>query len=301
MSYLFEYWDLIRRKEVIVGYWIRKVVKNLIEDIDDPRYIYDTTEAHKRIRFMETLCLQSKAPYYMKPLKLMPWQKAFIEALYSFKMADTGKRRFTRALLEIARKNGKSTLLAGDGNCELFVGRGGSDVCCASLDDATAKLIWKEIAGMRERLDPKRTITTQTLTELRNVKRNITVSRMSAKTRMKDGRNLGLIFLDEIHDVNEPNGGSEIAEALWRSTSSQDEPLMIECTTQGFNRNCYLDEQIKKAKAIINGEIDNEHYLAFLYEQDSEQEIWQDESSWEKSNPSLRYGVKKIEKVLKRW
>ena len=30
MSYLFEYWDLIRRKEVIVGYWIRKVVKNLI-------------------------------------------------------------------------------------------------------------------------------------------------------------------------------------------------------------------------------------------------------------------------------
>ena len=297
MSYLFEYWDLIRRKEVIVGYWIRKVVKNLIEDIDDPRYIYDTTTAHKRIKFMETLCLQSKAPYYMKPLKLMPWQKAFIEALYSFKMADTGKRRFTRALLEIARKNGKSTLLAGDGNCELFVGRGGSDVCCASLDDATAKLIWKEIAGMRERLDPKRTITTQTLTELRNFKRNITVSRMSAKTRMKDGRNLGLIFLDEIHDVNEPNGGSEIAEALWRSTSSQDEPLMIECTTQGFNRNCYLDEQIKKAKAIINGEIDNEHYLAFLYEQDSEQEIWQDEASWEKSNPSLRYGVKKIEKL----
>ena len=297
MNHLSEYWDLIRQKEVIVGYWIRKAVKQLIEDVDDPRYIYDTIESDKRIRFMETLCLQSKAPYYMKPLKLMPWQKAFIEALYSFRMADTGKRRFTRALLEIARKNGKSTLLAGIGNDELFNGKGGSDVCCASLDDATAKLIWREIAGMRERLDPKRRLTTPTLTELRNKKRNITVSRMSAKTRMKDGRNLGLVFLDEIHDVNEPNGGSEIAEALWRSTSAQEEPLMIECTTQGFNRNCYLDEQIKKAKAIINGEIENEHYLAFLYEQDSEQEVWQDESSWEKSNPSLRYGVKKIDKL----
>ena len=48
---------------------------------------------------------------------------------------------------------------------------------------------------------------------------------------------------------------------------------------------------------MIDGEIDDIHFLPFLYEQDSEQEIWLDESSWEKSNPSLRYGVKKIAKL----
>ena len=295
-SYLREYWELIERREIVVGYWIRAAVRNLIEDIDDPRYVYDTTEAEKRIRFMETMCLQSKAPYYMKPMKLMPWQKAWWEALYSFRMAD-GTRRFTEGLLEIARKNGKSTMFAADGNYDLFVGAGGSDICCASNDDRQAKLIWREIKGMRDRLDPKRAVTTYNLTEIRNKRRDITVFRLSSKTQNKDGFNISKVYLDESHDIKEENGASEIAEACWRGMSSQDEPLFLNCTTQGFNRGCYLDQKIQYAKGVISGEIDDEHFLAFLFEQDSEQEIWQDESSWEKSNPSIRYGVKKIAKL----
>ena len=79
--------------------------------------------------------------------------------------------------------------------------------------------------------------------------------------------------------------------------SSKDEPLFLNCTTQGFNRDCYLDHKISYAKKVISGEIDDPHFIAFLYEQDSEQEVWQDETSWEKSNPSIRYGVKKIAKL----
>ena len=297
MTCLEEYWRLIETGEVVVGYWIRKQIQNLVQDLKDDRFIYDTTNATKRMKFMETLCLQSKAPYYMKPLVLMPWEKAFIEALYSFKMADTGKRRFTEALLEIARKNGKSSILAADGNYELFLGEGGSDICCASNDDRQAKLIWEEIAGMRERLDPKRTLTRQNISVLKNPKRNITVFRLSSKTQNKDGFNISKTYLDESHDIDEANGQSEIAEACWRGMSSKEEPLFINCTTQGFNRDCYLDHKLSDAKKVIEGEIQDDHFLAFLYEQDSEQEIWQDESSWEKSNPSIRYGVKKIDKL----
>ena len=99
MTYLQEYWELIRAGQVVAGYWIKQQIKNLIADLEDPRFLYDTTEAHKRIRFMETMCLQSKQPYYMQPLKLMPWQLAWWEAVYSFKMKDTGLRRFTEGLL----------------------------------------------------------------------------------------------------------------------------------------------------------------------------------------------------------
>ena len=113
-TYLEQYHDLILNNEIVVGYWIRKEIENLIEDLQNPLFVYDTTEAHKRIRFMQTLCLQSKHPYFGKPVDLMPWELAFTEALYSFKMADTKKRRFVEALLEIGRKNGKSTFLAAD-------------------------------------------------------------------------------------------------------------------------------------------------------------------------------------------
>lgn len=297
MTYLQEYWKLIQNRKVVVGYWIREEIRNLIDDINDERYIYDTSEADKRIRFMETLCLQSKQPYYMQPIKLMPWQKAWWEAIYSFKMADTGQRRFTEGLIEIARKNGKSTMFAADGNFDLFVGAGGMDICCASNDDRQARLIWNEIGGMRSRLDPKKTVTAQNLTEIRNKLRDIKVFRLSSKTQNKDGFNISKTFLDESHDIAEENGQSEIAEACWRGMSSKEEPLFLNCTTQGFNRDCYLDHKISYAKRVISGEIDDEHFIAFLYEQDSEQEIWQDEKSWEKSNPAIRYGVKKIGKL----
>ena len=296
-SYIEEYWYLIEHKEVVAGRWIRKQMRNLMEDLDNPRYIFDPDKAHKRMRFQETFCLQSKKPYYNKPIQFMPWQKAWWEAVYGFKMSDTQRRRFTEALLEIARKNGKSTTFAADGMADLFIGEGGSDICCASNDDGQARLIWNEIAGMRERLDPKRAITKPTLVELKNIRRNITIFRMSAKTQNKDGRIISKTYLDESHDIREENGASEIAEACDRSMSSQDEPLFLGCSTQGFNRDCYLDKKIAYAKAVISGEVDDEHFLGFLYEQDSEQEIWTDESSWEKSNPSIRYGVKKVDKL----
>lgn len=298
MTYLEEYNYLIRGRHVIAGYWITKEVDNLIQDLQDGRFIYDTAEAQKRIRFMQTYCLQSKHPYFGKPVELMPWQSAFWEALYSFKMADTGLRRFVEALLEIGRKNGKSTMLAADGNTDLFIGAGGSEICCASNDDRQAKYIWREIAGMRDRLDPKKAISSRNLVEIRNEYKNIIVSRMSSKTQNKDGGNYTKTYQDESHDVDEENGNCEIAEACWRGMSTKDDPLFINCTTQGFSRDgCYLDKKIAHAKAVIEGENDDIHFLPFLFEQDSEQEIWQDESSWEKSNPSLRYGVKKYSKL----
>lgn len=296
-NYLTKYWGMIQRKEVIAGYWIKQAVKKLVEDLDDPRFVYDITEAHKRIKFEESLCLQSKAPYYMKPIKLLPWQLAWWEAVYSFKMMDTGLRRFTEGLLEVARKNGKSTMFAADGNFDLFVGEGGTDLCCASNDDRQAKLIWLEIGGMRSRLDPKKAVTAQNLTEIKNRLKNITVFRLSSKTQNKDGFNISKTYLDESHDIAEENGQSEISEACWRGMSSKDEPLFLNCTTQGFNRDCYLDHKIAYAKKVISGEIDDPHFIAFLYEQDSESEVWQDEASWEKSNPSIRYGVKKVAKL----
>lgn len=292
-TYLEQYWDLITSGEVIVGQWLRMEMQNLINDLKDDRYIYDTTEAHKRIRFQESLCLQSKAPFYMKPVVLMPWQKAWWEAVYSFKMADTKHRRFIEGLLEIARKNGKSTMFAADGNTDLFIGQGGVSLCTASNDDRQAKFIWSEIGGMRSRLDPKKTITSQNLIEIRNNLKNIDIIRLSSKTQNMDGFNFIKVYLDESHDMSD----DEIAEACWRAMSTHDEPLFLNCSTNGFIVDGYLDKKLAYAKKVILGEIDDIHFLPFLYEQDSEQEIWTDEASWEKSNPSIRYGVKKIAKL----
>lgn len=297
--YIDEYYEAIQRgsikingesRRLVVGSKIRKAMDILMGYFDDPRVRFDNTESNKRIKFQETLCFQGKAPYYGKPLSLMLWQKAFWEAVYSFYDAETGFRLITEALLEVARKNGKSTMIAGDANRDLFKGEGGVDICCTSNDDRQAKLIWSECAGMRSRLDKKNEITSHNLTEIKNNVKNIKILRMSSKTQNKDGFNFVKTYHDEAHDCKD----DEIAEACQRAMSTHDEHLFITVSTNGFLNEMYFDKKLDYANAWLNGEIDDIHYLAFLFEQDDESEVWSGERDlWQKANPSLIYGVKK--------
>lgn len=291
--FLVQYYEAIENGEIIAGRELKKELRKLVRDLDNPDYIYDTKEANTRIKFLEALCLQSKKPYYMQPMKLMLWQKAFIEVLYSFKKYsdELGKsiRRFQDILLLISRKNGKTTLMAGDAHSDLRIGDGGMDIVCASNDDNQAKLLWNEVDGMRKRIDPKSIWTKKNLTEITNLNNDTKIFRMSLKTQNKDGRNIDKMYYDESHDAK----NDEMAAAGWKSMSVKEEPLFINLTTEGFINDGYLDEKLKYARQVLNDEIDDDSFLPWLYTQDSEQEIWQDEKSWYKSNPSLG--------VVKKW
>jgi phage terminase large subunit-like protein len=293
-NYLQEYYNEIINGKIIAGQEMILELRNLVEDLKNPRYKYDTTEAEARIIFMETCCKQSKKPFYLRPLKLLLWQKAFLEALYSFQIYDEElgrwKKRFNEALLLIARKNGKTTFMAGDAEYDLWVGDGGQDIVCGSNDDKTANLLWSEIEGMRSRLDPKMRWTHKNLMQIENLSTETKVFKMSGKSQNKDGRNIDKFLFDESHDAPD----DELANAGKKSQSAKEEPMFINLTTEGFGvKDCYLDRKLIYARAIINKEIDDETFLPWLYTQDSENEIWQDENSWYKSNPSLG--------VIKKW
>ena len=291
-SYIKEYAEAIKTGDVVVGWKIKAVINHLLESMEDERFIFDPTYAHKRMDFQEKYCLQGKAPYYGVPIKLMLWQKAFWEAYYGFYMKDTGARRFTEGHIEIARKNGKTTMFAADANTDLFIGEGGIDICCASNDDRQAKLIWKETAGMQKRLDPKDEITKHNLVEIYNHKKNITIFRLSSKSQNKDGFNCKKFYLDECHEAE----NDEIYDALKRSQSTHKrDRSALSCSTQGVVVDGFYDEYLKRANEAVDNPNDNIHFLAFLYEQDSPNEVWigdRENRLWEKSNPSLKYGVK---------
>lgn len=297
-SYIYQYNEAIKRGwleidgqkvPLIVGNKIKKVMRKLMGYFEDDRIIFNPTKCYKRFKFQEKLCLQGVAPYYNKPIQLMLWQKVIFEATYSFYEKETGLRLITYVEVEVARKNGKSTMLASDINRDLFKGQGGVNICCCSNDDRQAKFIWGEVAGMRQRLDQKDEMTSQNLTEIRNDKKNIKVLRLSDKTQNKDGFNFIKVLHDEKHDAKK----SDVKEAAIRSMSTHDDGLYFGISTNGFINGGLYDNDLAYANAWLNGEIDDIHYLAFLFEQDSEDEVWGDIHILEKSNPSLIYGVKK--------
>lgn len=287
MDFLQEYTEKVFSGEIITGIELKRMLKILKKDRESEKYIFDDSYARLRIKFIETFCIQGKAPFYGKTPKLMLWQKAFLTALYSFYRKDEngnkGKLRFQKALLLIARKNGKSALASFDGFTELTIGQGGQFICCGSNDDKQASLIFNEVKGLSKRAEktPKRFHCN--LTTVKNNKNDNEVFKMSARTRDKDGRQISKAFLDEIHNARD----NELYMSIWQSMSIAEEPLLIMLTTEGFVNGGLLDKELNYIRSILRGEIEDDTYLAFLYTQDSENEIWQDKKTWLKSNPSL--------------
>lgn len=283
LTYLEKYFDEIKTGKIIVGQELYTVLSNLIADKSDLKWIYDTKEANRRIRFIEQFCKHSKSPFHGKPFILELWEKAFIEVIYSFKKASTGLRRFKKVILLISRKNGKSTLAAALAFTELMLGNGGSDIVCSSNDDAQAGIIFDEIANMRELFDVKNKRTHKNRKIIINKKNKSKVFKLTEKTQKKEGYNIEFGILDESHEMKD----NSIAKPIQQSQSTKDEPLFINITTEGFINDGYLDKELQYVRRVIAGEIEDDTVLAWLYTQDSEAEIWQDEMSWYKSNPSL--------------
>lgn len=290
--WLIKYYEEIQNKKIIVGEEIKTILKNLIEDLKSDEYIYDTKEAHYKIKFIENCIRLTKSPYYGKPMKLMLWQKAFIEAVYSFKMKSDNTQRFKRVILLISRKNTKSETCSALALTELIIGNDGADLVCSSNDDNQADIIYNAIDTMRLMIDPKQKDTWRNQKCIRNLATNTKVFKLSDRTRNKEGRNIDWAVVDECHEMKD----NVIVKSIEQSQSLKPNPKLILITTEGFVNDGFLDNELKKARAILYKEdtsIGAKRYLPWLYTQDSEQEIWNDKNSWVKSNPSLG--------MVKRW
>ena len=291
-SFLLEYHARIECGEMLVGQELWQELQNLKEDFQNDAFYYDTKDALLRIDFMERCVRLTKSPYYNKPMILMLWQKAFIEAVYSFKMSETTFDRFKKVLLLIARKNTKSETCSALGLSELIVGNDGADIVCSSNDDNQASITYDAIDTMRRLIDPDDLDTKRNQRFILNKTNGSKIFKLSDRTRSKEGRNIDFAILDEIHEMQE----NIIAKSIEQSQSLKDNPKLILITTEGFVVDGYLDGELKKARAIINGEDDSQsgmRFLPWLYTQDSENEIWQNPKTWVKSNPTLG--------IVKKW
>lgn len=290
-GYLEEYYEQAKKGEVIIGQELMMELENLMEDMKGNEYDYDTSSADIRIDFIENCVKLTKSPFYGKQMKLMLFQKAYISALYGFKTKD-GYDRFKKSIFLLSRKNGKSELCSALGLSEFILGKEGSDIVCSSNDDTQASILYDAMDLMRKMIDPNDLDTKKNQRFILNKVTNTKIFKMSERTRNKEGRNIDVAFQDETHELRD----NTIPKAIEQSQSLKLNPKFVNITTEGFTMDGYLDDELKKARAIIKGEDDSisaSRFLPWLYTQDSEQEIFQNRRSWVKSNPTLG--------IVKRW
>lgn len=311
-SYILEYYDKITSGEIIVGEELLIQLEKLVKEISDPIYQkvmhikIELEDSNKRIKFIENECKHFEAPFAGKPFLLALFQKAFIEAIFAIKIYDEELGRYVRKyqdiLFLVGRKNGKTPLIGAICLSEWFCGPAGLKMLCASNDYEQAGLMFDAINSMREESKTLEKVTRKNLKGIYfgnpkqkkkkgkySYQNKGNIRKLSAKAGAKEGRNIGVGAVDEVFEMEDDSLVMPIRQAL----STQDEPLYFELTTEGFTNDGYLDNRLIEAREVLNGEVENERWLIWLYTQDSEKEIWNDENSWCKSNPGLG--------IIKKW
>lgn len=300
MNYIKKYYDAISNKKILVSKKLRMQMdelNRLLEECKDKNYKWEFNEAlgELPIIFIEKFCKHSKGKYCGKPFLLDLWEKAIIQATFGFINRKTKFRKYNELLIIVARKNGKTTLAAA---LALYMfladGEGGSQVYCCATKKDQAKLLYNESCNMINQNRLLRDLVKKTRETLQTKPKThlfATFEALSNDSNTLDGLNVHCGILDEIHAYKDRN----IYDVVKQGTSAREQPLLIIITTSGLVREGIYDELYSYADKVLKGLIEDESFLAFVYEQDSINEI-DDPDTWIKSNPNL--GVtKKIDYI----
>ncbi len=285
INYIEEYWQQIESGEIMVCKRTRQQYEKLIQELRHPRapWVFDLDKANQPIEFIERFCKHSKGKWIGKPVKLELFQKAKIQAVYGFVHKDTGLRRCREVFTCVGRKNGKSTEKAATGNYMLVGdGEGGSEVYSVATKKDQARIVFSEAVNM----------VSQSPALSKHVKKRktdlyfpVTFSKfepLASDSNSLDGLNTHNCIMDELHAIKDRN----LYDVMKQSMAAREQPLLDMITTAGFVRECIFDDIYDYACKVLDGVINDDRFLAFIYELDDRSE-WTDFRMWEKANPGL--------------
>lgn len=257
-----------------------------IED-DDFNYEYHVDKADNVIEFIETLPDVKTG----KPNKLAYFQKFILSSIYGWRdKTDETIRRVKKAFISVARKNGKTILVAGIILYEFLFGKNpqySRQIFCTANDKKQASIAFdmarKQLDALRAQNKEVRKATKRVRELLKNLIDESYVMPLSKDTGAVDGFEPYIGVLDE-YAASKTN---EMLELLVSGQGLLDNPLILIISTAGFNLNAPMFTiEYPRAEKVLNGDIIDDHLFIYIAEQDSEDEI-EDESNWIKSNPIL--------------
>jgi len=284
MNYIEQYFNTIQNKEIIVSKRVFRQYERLVHDIHNPsQYIFDEAKANKPIAFIERFCKHSKGQWAGKPVTLELFQKAYISALFGFVDKDTGLRRFKESMFYVARKNGKSTMLASIALYMMIAdGEGGAEVYSIASKRDQAKILFDEAHNM---IKQSEYLSKHIRKRKSDLYFPLTMSKfmpLARNSNTLDGVNSSLTVIDELHSISDRN----MYEVMKQSQSARQQPLLIMITTAGTTRGNIFDDMYEYACNVTDGNYQDDSFLPILYELD-EKKKWTDPNMWQQANPAL--------------
>ena len=224
-----------------------------------------------------------------KTIWLEPWQCFFVVNLFGFRSLEGG-RRFTTALLLIARKNAKSTLAAAILlACLCLEPEVGPQVISAATTGNQARIVWGVAKRMVER-DAEFRSAFQLEAFANSIARyenGGSCKPVNAKASTQDGLNPSVVSLDEVH----AHKTHDLLNVLASAAGARENPLWLYTTTEGYENPGPWAETRQFAQHVLQRVLGADHFLAVCYALDDEDGDF-DESKWIKASPLIEVNKK---------
>ena len=278
---------------IIAGAWTVAACKRHLADLEsakDPRYPwrFDESLADRIILFASSL---PNTKGQSKNLGLLPWQHFVLGSLFGW-VDKSGNRRYRTAYVQVARKNGKSTLAAAISLYCLAADReAGAEVYTAATCRDQATIVFDAALAMIRR-SPQMAKALRLEAQRHRIIHHPTLSKLmplSSDSRTLEGLDTHCAIVDELH-VHKTR---EVWDVLSSSVGARRQPLIFGITTAGsqpegigYEIFQYSLSILRKYTDLPGDRLENDRDFAIIYSIDPEDD-WRDERCWIKANPSL--------------
>jgi phage terminase large subunit-like protein len=264
-------------------------------------------EANRMIIFCERYCKQWEGDWRGVPLKFEPWQKFIFQQVYGWIKKSNGRRRITKLYVQIAKKNGKSTMSAGLALFHLFADPriNTPKIFTAANNEDQAKICVNMAGRIIEQSEELCELVDAGKVRLRTYGINITDiihdekdgfikalskesdDKKSKQAGGKHGINASCGIVDEF-GMSPDHGASK---TIATSMAARTERLMAYITTAGFNKDGPCFRELRKVGIdVLEGSTVSDEYLPIIFELDQEDD-YKDPVNWTKCNPNIDISV----------
>lgn len=271
--------DVVSGKIVACKY-VKQACQRYLDFFD--KYDFREAEVDKVVNFI------SKLKHYTghhngKPFKLQPYQEWIVASIFGFYFPGTQKRLTNYVYIELARKSGKTALMAAICLYMLVAdGENGSEVELVANSAKQAKIAFTMCSTFLGGIDTKGKYFKRYRDSIKFDHTKSLLQVLSSDASGNDGYNSYCFLLDECHE--QPD--SRLWDVMCSSQGMRKNPLAMIITTAGFNKFGFCYSYRDTCLNILSGNCTNDSQFTAIYTLDEEDD-WKDKKNWIKANPSL--------------
>ena len=271
------------------GRWVYAAAQRFLRDLERSDIAMDWDAVAALDAHFRRLSLVGEASG--DAFKLHPWQLWTLAQIVGWRAAD-GRRRIRLAMVQVARGNGKTTLMAGLALWDLLGGEGrrvhvianNEDQAGICLDTARTMAMRLEEDGLLVRFN-----------RIVRPSADCEMTALPALERSLDGLNPSLWIADEAAEFK-----GRFLTKLLTTGAKRRESTGVVITTPGSNPENHYAELVKQGEAILAGEVEDDTVLPILYGLDPSDQL-DEEATWAKANPGLEHGQPDLVSLRRSW